>query len=85
MMKKRDQSVKGDEALKRLRFVLEHSGLSGRKFAETIGLKAESATRFFNGHTGITKPLAYSIELHFGWPAHWLLTGESQQTNEGEK
>jgi len=75
-MKKRIQSVKGAEVLKRLHIVLKESGMSGRQFAEKIGLKAESATRLFNGVTGLTKPLAYSIELHFGSRAKWLLTGE---------
>ena len=74
--KKRIQSVKGDAVLERLRIVLEESGMSGRQFAEKIGLKAESATRLFNGVTGLTKPLAYSIELHFGLRSEWLLTGE---------
>jgi plasmid maintenance system antidote protein VapI len=71
----RNQSVKGKEVLHRLNYVLNQSGLSARKFAERIGLKAESATRLFNGITGLTKPLAYSIELHFKFSAIWLLTG----------
>ena len=75
----RIQSVKGDEVLERLRIVLEESGMSGRQFAEKIGLKAESATRLFTGVTGLTKPLAYSIEHHFGFRAEWLLTGEGDQ------
>ena len=77
--KKRIQSVKGDAVLERLRIVLEESGMSGRQFAEKIGLKAESATRLFNGVTGLTKPLAYSIELHFGLRSEWLLTGEGDR------
>jgi len=75
----RIQSVKGDEVLERLRIVLEESGMSGRQFAEKIGLKAESATRLFTGVTGLTKPLAYSIEHHFGFRAEWLLTGEGDR------
>ena len=83
IMKKRIQSVKGEAVLNRLRIVLKESGLSGRKFAEKIGLKAESATRLFNGVTGLTKPLAYSIELHFGFRAKWLLTGEGMCGTHG--
>ena len=75
-MKKRIQSVKSEAVLKRLHIVLKDSGMSGRQFAVKIGLKAESATRLFNGVTGLTKPLAYSIELHFGFGAKWLFTGE---------
>ena len=74
--KKRTQSVKGEDVIERLRSVLEQSKLSGRQFAEKIGLKAESATRLFNGVTGLTKPLAFAIELHFGVRSEWLLTGE---------
>ena len=74
--KKRIQSVKGNAVLERLRYVLKQNNMSGRQFAEKIGLKAESATRLFNGVTGLTKPLAYSIELHFGLRSEWLLTGE---------
>ena len=72
----RSQSVKGEAVLDRLRYVLDQSGMSGRQFAEKVGLKAESATRLFNGVTGLTNPLAYSIELHFGLRSEWLLTGE---------
>ena len=75
----RSQSVKGEAVLDRLRDVLDQSGMSGRQFAEKIGLKAESATRLFNGVTGLTKPLAYSIELHFGLRSEWLLTGEGDR------
>jgi len=85
IMKKRIQSVKGEAVLNRLRIVLKESGMSGRKFAEKIGLKAESATRLFNGVTGLTKPLAYSIELHFGFRSQWLLTGEGLKITEYDK
>jgi len=81
-MKKRIQSVKGEAVLERLRIVLDESGMSGRQFAEKIGLKAESATRLFNGVTGLTKPLAYSIELHFGLRSEWLLTGEGLRVTD---
>ena len=77
--KKRIQSVKGNAVLERLRYVLKQNNMSGRQFAEKIGLKAESATRLFNGVTGLTKPLAYSIELHFGLRSEWLLTGEGER------
>ena len=77
--KKRIQSVKGNAVLERLRYVLKQNNMSGRQFAEKIGLKAESATRLFNGVTGLTKPLAYSIELHFGLRSEWLLTGEGDR------
>ena len=75
----RSQSVKGEAVLDRLRYVLDQSGMSGRQFAEKVGLKAESATRLFNGVTGLTNPLAYSIELHFGLRSEWLLTGEGDR------
>ena len=77
--KKRIQSVKGNAVLERLRYVLKQNNMSGRQFAEKIGLKAESATRLFNGVTGLTKPLAYSIELHFGLRSEWPLTGEGER------
>jgi len=78
--KDRNQSVKGLAVLERLQSVLkQQEGMSGRKFAEAIGLKAESATRLFNGVTGLTKPLANSIELKFGYRAEWLLTGEGNR------
>lgn len=80
--KKRIQSVKGEAVLDRLRYVLEQSGMSGRQFAEKIGLKAESATRLFTGVTGLTKPLAYSIEHHFGFRADWLLSGEGLRVTD---
>ena len=85
IMKKRIQSVKGVAVLERLRIVLDESGMSGRQFAEKIGLKAESATRLFNGVTGLTKPLAYSIELHFGLRSQWLLTGEGLKSEQGKR
>ena len=75
----RSQSVKGEAVLDRLRYVLDQSGMSGRQFAEKVGLKAESATRLLNGVTGLTNPLAYSIELHFGLRSEWLLTGEGDR------
>ena len=78
----RSQSVKGEAVLDRLRYVLDQSGMSGRQFAEKVGLKAESATRLFNGVTGLTNPLAYSIELHFGLRAQWLLTGEGLRVTD---
>ena len=84
-MKKRIQSVKGEAVLNRLRIVLKESGMSGRQFAEKIGLKAESATRLFNGVTGLTNPLAYSIELHFGLRSKWLLTGEGLKITKHNK
>ena len=80
--KKRTQSVKGEDVIERLRSVLDQSKLSGRQFAEKIGLKAESATRLFNGVTGLTKPLAFAIELHFGVSAEWLLTGEGLRASD---
>ena len=51
--RKRIQSVKGNAVLERLRYVLKQNNMSGRQFAEKIGLKAESATRLFNGVTGL--------------------------------
>ena len=78
----RSQSVKGEAVLDRLRYVLDQSGMSGRQFAEKVGLKAESATRLFNGVTGLTNPLAYSIELHFGLRAQWLLTVEGLRVTD---
>ena len=75
----RSQSVKGEAVLDRLRYVLDQSGMSGRQFAEKVGLKAESATRLLNGVTGLTNPLAYSIDLHFGLRSEWLLTGEGER------
>ncbi len=78
----RSQSVKGEAVLDRLRYVLDQSGMSGRQFAEKVGLKAESATRLFNGVTGLTNPLAYSIELHFGLRAQWLLSGEGLRVTD---
>ena len=80
--KKRTQSVKGEDVIERLRSVLDQSKLSGRQFAEKIGLKAESATRLFNGVTGLTKPLAFAIELHFGVRSEWLLTGEGLRASD---
>ena len=82
IQKKRSQSVKGEAVLDRLRYVLKQSGMSGRQFAEKIGLKAESATRLFTGVTGLTKPLAYSIEHHFGFRADWLLSGEGLRVTD---
>ena len=78
----RSQSVKGEAVLDRLRYVLDQSGMSGRQFAEKVGLKAESATRLFNGVTGLTNPLAYSIELQCGLRAQWLLTGEGLRVTD---
>ena len=64
------------ERLKRVHKVFMEEEVSGRKFAGSIGLQPGSGAKLLGGVTKLTKTLARSIELEYGYRANWLYYGE---------
>jgi len=64
------------EVRERLNTVFKASGKSSRAFSESIGLKPTSFHKVLTGPSGLTIPLANSIELKHGYRAEWLLSGK---------
>ena len=67
------------ERLKRVQKVFNEKKVSGRKFAGSIGLQPGSGAKLLGGITKLTKTLARSIELEYGYRANWLYYGEEPE------
>ena len=65
--------------LKRVQKVFNEKKVSGRKFAGSIGLQPGSGAKLLGGITKLTKTLARSIELEYGYRANWLYYGEEPE------
>ncbi len=61
----------------RIRWIIQEKQVKQVEFAKSLGISANYVYLLTSGKKGsISKPLAQLIEIVYGYPAQWLLTGK---------
>jgi transcriptional regulator with XRE-family HTH domain len=63
----------------RIKKIYKNLGMSQRKFSISVGLYPTSLARVVTGETKVSRLLANSIELIYGYSADWIITGGSRE------
>ncbi|WP_416588841.1 MULTISPECIES: helix-turn-helix domain-containing protein [unclassified Phaeobacter] len=77
------QQVDRDAFRLRLNYIRERTGLSGKDFAESIGISKSNYSQVEKGNRMLTVDQIYNIFVIYGVPMEYLIAG--QETNLPEK